>query len=159
MIYFLFAMQREADMLDLPNKYVVGIGATELPKTTADDVLVNIGYCGGHGIKVGTIIEPYFAVDVRSVDNANPFRSAIVDRGFDLPGCICFTAEEFVEESPVAFPCIFDMELLKIAKLPHRKLYALKIVSDNLCEKDCEEYNDPQVWDEIKKLLKENGYV
>jgi hypothetical protein len=46
------------------------------------------------------------------------------------------------------------MELFKINKLPHKRLYALKIVSDNMNEADCEAFNDAVAWDRVRELLK-----
>jgi hypothetical protein len=48
------------------------------------------------------------------------------------------------------------MELYKLAKqLPHKKFYTLKIVSDNLNENDCEQYNDEAAWAKVKSILEE----
>lgn len=49
----LVAMQREADALGLPCG-LIGIGATDLPDTSFDDTIINIGYCGGYGIRTLT---------------------------------------------------------------------------------------------------------
>jgi hypothetical protein len=46
------------------------------------------------------------------------------------------------------------MELFKIRKLPHKALYVLKIVSDNLDEKVCEAFDDAAAWDRVRELLK-----
>ena len=46
------------------------------------------------------------------------------------------------------------MELFKIMKLPHKALYVLKIVSDNLDEADCEAFNDAAAWEKVRELLK-----
>jgi hypothetical protein len=150
MVKYLFAMQREADMIDVPNKYIIGINGTEMPETTKEDIIVNLGYCGGFNIQVGTIVEPsiVFATDSRKKRNLGHI--------FNTKRVRCYTSNEFVTKPIVNFESIYDMELYKIAEIPHKKLYSLKIVSDNLNEKDCENFNDKECWDKIKELLKEN---
>ena len=149
MVYYLFAMQREADQLDIENKILVGINAVELPKTTTDDTLINIGYCGATAdIPVGTIVEPGEAYDANTKDKV------MIDKLFGCEDIKCFTADEFVTEPIEESRNVYDMELYKLAKqLPHKKFYTLKIVSDNLNEAACEQYNDQEAWAKIKDIL------
>ena len=148
MVYYLFAMPREAEWLDVENKMVVGINAIEPPTTTEDDIIVNIGYCGATAdIAVGTIVEPSEAYDAKTNDRVE------IDRLFGCEDIKCFTADEFVTKPIEENRNIYDMELYKLAKLPHKKIYALKIVSDNLSESDCEQYNDEASWAKIKEIL------
>ena len=135
MIYILTAMQREADALGMPCR-VIGIGAKDLPETTDDDILVNVGYCGAVEIRPGTVVEPNETASYVSGEGRN------LATHFDVPHVPCFTSEKFVTEPCSGFPSVYDMELGKIAKLSHRELYVLKIVSDNLDEADCEEFCD-----------------
>ena len=65
MIRILVAMQREADALGVPCE-LIGIGAENLPETSPEDILVNVGYCGGYRIPVGTVVEPLFAGDAET---------------------------------------------------------------------------------------------
>lgn len=147
MIYFLFAMQREADMIDVPNKYVIGINGTDMPNTTDNDIIVNLGYCGAYKIPVGTIVEPSVVFDVKTR------RSHKIDKKFKCHKSRCYTSDEFVTKPIVNYESIYDMELFKISQLPHKKLYSLKIVSDNLNEQDCENFNDKESWDKVKSIL------
>lgn len=148
MVYYLFAMPREAEMIEVENKFIVGINAIELPETTEDDIIVNIGYCGATAdIPVGTIVEPSVAYDAISGDKAE------IDKIFGCRDIKCFTANEFVTEPIEECNNVYDMELYKLTKLPHKKIYALKIVSDNLNENDCEQYNDAAAWAKIKDIL------
>ena len=148
MVYYLFAMPREAEQLDVENKVIVGINAVDTPKITEDDIIVNIGYCGATAdIPVGTIVEPSEAYDAITRDKV------VIDKIFGCEDIKCFTASEFVTEPIEENRNIYDMELYKIAKLPHKKLYTLKIVSDNLNENDCEQYNDKAAWAKIKDIL------
>ena len=107
-----------------------------------------MGYCGGYGIPVGSVIEPLFAgnAETEEVDD--------LERHFPCETRPCFTSDSFVTAPLCHCPAIYDMELFKINKLPHRKLYVLKIVSDNLDEKDCEAFNDAPAWDRVRELLK-----
>lgn len=153
MIYYLFAMQREADQIDVENKILVGINAIELPNTTNDDILVNIGYCGATSdIQVGTIVEPSEVFDAKTGDRV------VIDKLFGCEDIKCFTADEFVTEPIEENRNIYDMELYKLAQLPHKKIYSLKIVSDNLNENDCEKYNDQVAWSKIKDILEKFKY-
>lgn len=150
MIKYLFAMERESSMIDVPNKYIIGINGTNMPQTTKDDILINLGYCGAYKVNVGTIVEPNVVFDV------NTRKKKCINKKFNVEKIRCYTSDEFVTKPIVNFESIYDMELFKIAQIPHKKLYSLKIVSDNLNEKDCESFNDQQCWNKIKKILKEN---
>jgi hypothetical protein len=148
MVYYLFAMPREAEQIEVENKYIVGINAVDLPDITAEDTIVNIGYCGAtRDISVGTIVEPSI------VYSAITGESAKIDKIFGCEDIKCFTADDFVTEPIEENKNIYDMELYKLTKLPHKKIYALKIVSDNLNESDCEQYNDQEAWAKIKNIL------
>ena len=153
MIYHIFAMPREAEQLDVENKVIVGINAIDPPNTTDEDIIINIGYCGATAdIPVGTIVEPSIVYDAISGD------SATVDKIFGCEDIKCFTANEFVTEPIEECKNVYDMELYKLTKLPHKKIYALKIVSDNLNESDCEQYNDQAAWAKIKDILEKCKY-
>ena len=147
MIYYFFAMPREAEFIQVENKFIIGINAINVPTTTDDDIIVNIGYCGAYDVPVGTIVEPTDVVDINSGE------SATIDKIFNCETYSCFTSDTFVTEPAVNQKSIYDMELYKLTKLPHKKLYSLKIVSDNLNEHDCEQYNDELAWEKIKKIL------
>lgn len=148
MIKFLFAMQREADMIDVPNKYIIGINGTNMPITTKDDILVNLGYCGAYDVQVGNIIEPSVVFDIKTREKKH------INKKFGVERVRCYTSDDFVTNPFVKFKSIYDMELYKIAQLPHKKIYSLKIVSDNLNEEDCENFNDKDCWNKVKEILK-----
>lgn len=147
MVKYLFAMEREADMIDVPNKYIIGINGINMPNTTKDDIIINLGYCGAYNVKVGTIIEPSIVFDI------NTRKRKHINKKFDTKRVRCYTSNEFVTKPIVEFESIYDMELYKIAQLPHKKIYSLKIVSDNLNEDDCEKFNDKECWKKIKEIL------
>ena len=148
MVYYLFAMPREAEQVNVENKFIVGINAVDLPETTNEDIIVNIGYCGATAdIPVGTIVEPSVVCDAITGDRAE------IGKIFGCRDIKCFTANEFVTEPIEECNNIYDMELYKLTKMPHKKIYSLKIVSDNLNENDCEQYNDAVAWAKIKDIL------
>lgn len=153
MIIYLFAMQREAEMIDVPNKFIIGINGTNMPETTKEDIVVNLGYCGAYNIGVGTIIEPNVVFDIKTRKKKH------INKKFGVKRVRCYTSDEFVTKPIVNFESIYDMELYKIAQLPHKKVYSLKIVSDNLNEKDCEDFNDKECWNKVKELLIENNLM
>lgn len=147
MIRYLIAMPREADIFERVSEKcpvgsieIIGIGATNMGEYGKDDVLVNIGYAGGHRIPVGALVEPTHAM------NAEEHEAIKIDQLFPIEHRVCFTSGEFVTEPIVTYRSIYDMELFKIAQQPHKKLYSIKIVSDNLDEKDCESFNEEAIW-------------
>lgn len=147
MIYYFFAMPREAEQINIDNKFIIGINAVDVPQTTEDDIIVNIGYCGAYDVPVGTIVEPSEVCELSSKETVK------IGKIFNCEDIKCFTSDTFVTEPAVYQKSIYDMELYKLTKLPHKKLYALKIVSDNLNESDCEQYNDTEAWEKIKNIL------
>ena len=147
MTRILVAMEREAEALGVPCE-VIGIGATHLPETTEEDILVNVGYCGGYGIPVGTVVEPLFT------ENCQTGQVRDLEPHFPCESYPCITSDSFVIEPLYECPAIYDMELWQVSSLPHQKLYALKIVSDNLDEADCEAYNGEAAWERVRELLK-----
>lgn len=142
-------MEREAKMLDVPNKKIVGISVKKPPQTTKEDIIVNIGYCGGYKVPVGTIVEPSFAINSKTNDIIR------IDTAFDEKRFLCITTDKFVEEPLAEFVSVYDMELFKLAKLPHKRILALKIVSDNLDEKQCEAFNSKAAWARVQKIINE----
>jgi hypothetical protein len=140
-------MPREAENIQVENKHIVGINAVDLPNTTDEDIIVNIGYCGAYNVPVGTIIEPSEVYDISSG------KVAKIDKLFGCENIRCYTSSEFVTEPVINDKSIYDMELYKLTQIPHKRIYSLKIVSDNLNEADCEQYNDKDAWEKIKQIL------
>ena len=157
MIHYLIAMPREAEMF---NKYsdgipdgqvdIIGIGAVDLDesKYTDEDILVNIGYAGGYKIPVGNLIEPAYAMDVKT------WKAEPIDRVFFIERRMCLTSDRFIEEPMSETPHLYDMELFKIARLPHKRIHAIKIISDNLNERDCEEFDGESSWKRAMSFIR-----
>ena len=152
MIRILVAMEREGEALGLPFE-VVGIGATTIPPISPEDTIINVGYCGGDGLKPGTVVEAVISVD------------AVTGEWTDLPvhfsgksvcgviPAICITSPTFVTKPLVSGPAVYDMELAKLARIPCAGLYSLKIVSDNLDEQACEAFSDADVWNHVREMV------
>lgn len=154
MIKYLIAMPREAKMLRQAGQIpegeicITGIGAIILPETTPHDILVNVGYAGGHLVGKGTIVEPEFVV------SANTGHARYIDKIFKADAhCRCYTCSGFQTEPIRQVQAVYDMELFKIMQLPHKKIYALKIVSDSLDEAECESYEDAHAWARVAQML------
>lgn len=109
---------------------ITGIGALnvinalkDIPKDTP---ILNIGYAGSNKIAVGTV------VDVGKVKMYHP-NVEFSNPEFNLgEGVTCFTSNDFVTETKVEEPCVFDMELAYIPALGFYNVKAVKVVSDNL---------------------------
>ena len=152
-IWFVFAMQREADKLNIKEtddvkKFVVGISCTDaLPETSDDDIIINIGYAGSNNLAVGSIVEPSKVIKLDTGECEK------VDNVFDCPTYPCYTSNDFVTETDIVESCIFEMELFMLTKLKCKSLHAIKIVSDNLNLHDCEAYNDDIAWAKVKDIV------
>ena len=151
MIKYLFAMQREADLFDLPNKYVIGIGATKMPEIDKDDIIVNIGFCGGYLYQIGDVVSPTVML------NEDKFSKCNADEFADE--CICVTCDSFVEKPINDIKAIYDMELIHLSKIKCAKLYSFKIVSDNLSEYDCENFIADESVKTVISILKAKGLI
>lgn len=147
MIRFLVAMEREADAFGVPCE-IIGIGGTNIPEIEETDIIVNVGYCGATGMRPGTIVEPCISVDL-SDDSV-----VELEKHFEVQRAVCYTSDEFVTEPVTEEAAVYDMELSKLAKMKCAGLYVLKIVSDNLNEKDCEAFNSERSWERVRTILK-----
>ena len=140
------AMEREAKQLAGPVE-VIGIRAKRLPEVLETDTIINIGYCGSNSLPPGTIVSPS---KVYELESGRVRKLKAVQGLIDVP---CFTSRNFVERHTAGVDCIYDMELFKIAGINCKQVLAIKIVSDNLNEKVCEEFNCGKAWLEVNKIL------
>ena len=159
MIRLLVAMEREGEALNaLPFPFeLVGIGADSVPSIASDDIIVNVGYCGGDGYAPGTIVEPQAVVDAETrewIDLPRHFSEAE-----GVVPALCITSPTFVTTPLMTGPAVYDMELAKLARIPCKALYTLKIVSDELNEGDCESYSDSSAWAKVRELLVSAGLI
>lgn len=144
---------------------LMGVGAGNVIKTCAElpegTNVVNIGYAGSNKTPVGEIVlvsESCRLVKGKYnfVDHANPL--CLSDEG--LP---CYTNNDFVTETDMENPVLFDMELNYIAAFEPRinLMASIKIVSDNL---DVEVFRNnalresgiltcDEVWCKVRKMF------
>lgn len=152
MIRILVAMEREGEALGLPFE-IINIGGTSIPPINPDDIIVNVGYCGSERIPVGMVVEPLVAVDSETGESVK------LEGHFSCSHAVCITSTEFVSEPPAIAsqwsrsPVIYDMELAKLARIPCKALYSLKIVSDSLNEDDCEAFSDADAWNRVREMI------
>lgn len=151
MIYFMFGTEEAAEMLDVPNKHIIGINGTDMPFTTPDDTLISIGLCGGYKVPVGTIVEPSYCIDANTMEFVRIHPAFLKNTITHL----CFTTDHFVTEPLTDGASIYDMELFKICGLPHKYVHSIKIVSDNLNEPGCEKYDNKEAWAKVQQIINE----
>lgn len=124
---------------------ITGVGAMnvikalkDLPKDTQ---ILNIGYVGSKGYKVGTVVRvsevsTYHPV-AEFVEPPTFLADKLSEKAFGkFPICRCYTSSDFVTgEGTKRYineaPCVFDMELAIIASM-FKNTDALKVVSDSL---------------------------
>ena len=159
MIRLLVAMKREGETLGaLPFPFeLIGIGATDLPSIASCDIIVNVGYCGGDGYAPGTIIEPSAVIDAETGEWTDlPQHFGGVE---GVIPALCITSPTFITTPLMTGPAVYDMELAKLARIPCKALYTLKIVSDDLNEAACEAFSDADAWSRVRELLVSAGLI
>lgn len=95
--------------------------------------ILNFGYAGSNCIPVGKEVK---------VGKCKLYHPNVKyrERAYYLNGdTTCFTSTDFVTETKVKKPCLYDMELAFICAMGFKEVEAIKIVSDNLSLKQYEE--------------------
>lgn len=97
--------------------------------------IINFGYAGSNSIPIGTEV---------TVGESRLYHPNVIynekEYTLDKESIIkCFTSNDFVTETKIKKPCVFDMELAYICALGFKKVKAIKIVSDNLSLEQYEE--------------------
>ena len=97
-----------------------------LPK---DEEIVNIGYAGSNHIAVGEVVEVGTA---QLLHEKFEYEEEIAKTLDYLKSKIpCYTSSDFVTQTNIKEPCVFDMELAYICAM-FDKVKSIKVVSDNL---------------------------
>lgn len=116
---------------------VTGVGGLnvirKLQYYNRETPILNFGYAGSNSLPVGT------KVNVGGVRLYHPnveYREPIFTLGGDVP---CYTSNDFVLQTDIKEPALFDMELAYILGLGFHNVESIKIVSDNLSLKQYEE--------------------
>ena len=97
--------------------------------------ITNFGYVGSNVLPIGTEIR---------VGESRLYHPNVIynesEYTLDKESTIkCFTSNDFVLETNIKKPCVFDMELAYICALGFKNVESIKIVSDNLSLKQYEE--------------------
>ena len=116
---------------------VTGVGAVNILRALAnvprDTPIRNIGYAGSNSIPIGT------RVRVGKVSLYHPHYD-YTEPTFQLDGDVpCYTSCDFVTETQITEPCVFDMELAFILAMGFTDVTAEKIVSDSLSTEEFEQ--------------------
>lgn len=114
-----------------------GIGGLNVIKAlkniNRNQEIINFGYAGSNIIPIGTEV---------SIGKCSLYHPNVEydEETFELEGDIpCYTSNDFVLQTKIKDPCVFDMELAYILALGFKDVKAIKIVSDNLSMKEYEE--------------------
>lgn len=96
--------------------------------------IINFGFAGSNKILKGLVVK------VRSCKHYHPNctyeeESFVLGRG----DVTCYTSNDFVLQTEIEEPVVFDMELYYILSMGYKKVKSIKIVSDNL---DYNEYEN-----------------
>jgi len=121
------------------NKIIkTGVGAinviNKLKNLNKKTRLLNFGHAGSNTISIGE------EVTISNVELYHP-NVEYKETTYRLSdnGTKCYTSCDFVTETDIAEPCVFDMELAFILALGFKSVKSIKIISDNLSLKQYEE--------------------
>lgn len=104
-----------------------------LKEADKEQEIINFGYVGSNVIPIGT--------EVR-IGESKLYHPNVEyeEPTYKLDGDItCYTSNDFVLETKIKEPVVFDMELAYILALGFKNVKSIKIVSDNLSLKKYEE--------------------
>ena len=105
------------------------IALKDIDRNTA---IINFGYAGSNNIPIGTEVK----IGVSKLYHPNVEYEEPI---FTLNGEItCYTSNDFVLETKIKEPVVFDMELAYILGLGFKNVESIKIISDNLSLKQYE---------------------
>ncbi len=136
------ATNDEVSLLEKYNKnneevIKTGVGGLNVIESLKDidrnTPILNIGYVGSNNIKKGT------EVTISKVLLYHP-NVTYDEKSYKLDGDVkCYTSNDFVLETDILEPVVFDMELAYILALGFKNVKSIKIVSDNLSYDEYEE--------------------
>lgn len=92
--------------------------------------IINFGYAGSNNIDVGTELE----INECQLYHPNAKFGELIFtlKETNRAKVTCYTAGDFVTETNIKEPVVFDMELAYICALGFKRVRAIKIISDNL---------------------------
>jgi hypothetical protein len=104
-----------------------------LKQVDKNQIIINFGYVGSNIIPIGTEIK---------VGECKAYHPNVEykEPTYKLNGDVtCYTSNDFVLQTEIKEPVVFDMELVYILALGFKNVESIKIVSDNLSLKKYEE--------------------
>ena len=101
----------------------------DIPK---DTYIVNIGYAGSNKLEVGTQVEVGWSYTYHP---SVKFKERIYRKLNGNSKIYCYTSTDFVTQTDIEEPCVFDMELAFITAM-FKNVRSFKVVSDNLSIKE-----------------------
>lgn len=104
-----------------------------LKKTHKEHKIINFGYVGSNIIPIGTEVR---IGECRLYHPNVEYEEPIYKLDGDIT---CYTSNDFVLETKIKEPVVFDMELAYILALGFKNVESIKIVSDNLSLSQYEE--------------------
>lgn len=126
----------DEDMKQWARRIVItGVGGTNIVRALRDEPkdekVINIGYAGSNSIEIGKRVNvSRVTLHHPGVEYNEP--SFILETHGDQYIAPCYTSNDFVTQTNIEKPAVFDMELAFIAALGFQNIEAYKIVSDNL---------------------------
>lgn len=120
-----------------PGVIVTGVGYPNVYRALADiprdTPIINIGYAGSNSIPKGTTCV------IGACRHYHP-NVEYDEPEYKLNGkYICYTSDDFVLNTDIKEPVVFDMELYAILSMGFTNVTAIKVISDNL---SLEEYEN-----------------
>lgn len=118
--------------------FLTGVGALNvislLDILDRDTEILNFGYAGSNVLPIGT------EVHIGECRLYHP-NVSYEERAYKLKDgdVLCYTSSDFVTQTDIQEPVVFDMELAYIMALGFKNVKSIKIVSDNLSLKDYSE--------------------
>ncbi len=110
--------------------------------------IINVGYAGSNNLPVGSIVK---------IKNSYLYHPNVTfkEKSYSLGGEVdCYTSNDFVLQTNIKEPVVFDMELNIICALGF-DVTSYKIVSDNLSVKQYEEVDLNKKWLELFEIIGE----
>lgn len=132
------AMENELPLAgDCDELLITGVGAlnviSSLSEIDRNTQIMNVGYAGSNSIQIGE------RVRIGKVASYHPtveFDEPEYRLDGDVP---CYTASDFVTETDIEEPCVFDMELAYILAMGFTDVISEKVISDNLSFREFED--------------------
>lgn len=115
---------------------ITGVGMMNTIRALKDldrsATILNLGYAGSNTLEVGRCYQVSASFTHHSKAKFRE-ESIWLDQYFmDRDAYPCYTATDFVEQTEVTGPALFDMELAAIAGMGFNKVMSIKKVSDTL---------------------------